>query len=226
MSVYMIGKNKEMLLKTNELSLNALKIINILLWLEGKQFALFSEEGITSVDFKTLRNKMLLGNSNKYAEILKKALNELNKHSFFSVFKINKNKNRITLVYALSVEDGSQDDNKILIDIEKVVNFKSKYALRFYEFLKVWEVDEKKNIEYELLKNILGLKNKKGFSENSKIRGLIKKIIPEVQENTEYKEISFKNLKGDLKDKLLIRVKEEILEDNDIQKWAKSMSVL
>jgi peptidyl-tRNA hydrolase len=227
-----IHKRNEIVRGADLYSLNAKRCFNAIYYLYQKNrelFAKYEEKGVSymSIKFSTLRNLMSLEKDNNYVEIIKEAIRELQT----TLIELNNWTNPVTgkkyLWYStkfLNDAHISKDNNiavsleistlfkELMIDqknftplnlIEYMNKFRTKYAMKLYEYLKSFGGYKYIDISQKHLLKLLGLpEDHKTYKYYYELKRVIERQLKEIANKTDLKEVKLLNYKSLAKEKI------------------------
>jgi len=206
-----IHKRNEIVRGADDYSLFAKRAMNIIYYLIQKN-NLYSYEKIT-VPFSNFRSLMNLDKEQNYVSIIKEAFLELKKT--IELHNFNHPDGTHYKWYATSFLNGvgftKKEDNRWYVTIEpnktiKLImqlqgNFtkldlliyqnkmRTKYGMKFYEFLKSFENYRYITLSSDFIRKLLKLENSKTYKHFADLKRLINRQINEIKEKTDLKEL-------------------------------------
>jgi len=227
-----IHKRNEIIRGTDLYSLNAKRCFNAIYYLYQKNrdlFAKYEDKGISyiSLKFSTLRSLMSLGKDNNYIEIIKDSIKELQttlielnnwtnpitgkKYLWFSTKFLNDayiekdNNIFVSLEISALFKELMKDQRNFtpLNLIEYMNKFRTKYAMKLYEYLKSFGAYKYIDITQKHMLKLLGLPDDhKTYKHYAKLKTLVERQLKEITKKTDLKDVKLFKSKSLAKDKV------------------------
>lgn len=212
-----IHKKNELVRGTDRYSINAKRALNTIYY--GIQKNNLFKYPRFQIRFSTLRELMNLEKDNRYVETIKNALRELreplelnnfthpttgDKYSWYSLSFLNevgfkKQDKELfaevemnqTMLKLMQIKD-----NFTKLDLMQYLNkFRTKYAMKLYEYLKSFERYKYLDITDEHMRKLLAIENIKKYQYFSTLKELIERQIKEIQSKSDLKELKYRPYK-------------------------------
>lgn len=215
-----IHKKNEFVRGSDIYSLDAKRAMNAIYY--GVQKNQFYKHDMIRIRFSTLREWMSLENDNRYIERIKEALLELEQplqlnnyyhpimqetYAWYSMSFLNE-------AGIKQVEDGTWiadvqvgnltrhlmqiKENFTELDLVQYMNkFRTKYAMKLYEYLKSFEGYQYLDVTQDHLMKLLALGEKSKYKYYSQLYELVERQIKDIAKKSDLKELHIKPLKAD-----------------------------
>jgi len=219
-----IHKKNELIRGSDIYSINAKRALNAIYW--GLQKYNLYETDYFKFSFTTLRNMMSLQNDNRYIDRMKEALQELQQPLSLNNFYHPIQKQKFDW-YSISFLDevGFKKENEewvaivktnptikhlmqikgnfTEIDLIQYVNkFRTKYAMKLYEYLKSFGNYKYLDIPQNHLMRLFGIDEKSKYRYMSDLSILLERQIKELIKKSDLKELKLNDSKQLKKDKI------------------------
>ena len=226
-----IHKRNELVRGSDMYSLNAKKCFNALYYIYQKNRDMFSEFESNNthymlVKFDTLRNLMSLQKDNNYVEVIKDAITELQttaiqlnnwtnpvdgeKYSWYSTTFLNeayvKHDNIVTVQLEISnlfKQLINSQINFTKLELVQYMNkFRTKYAMKLYEYLKSFSGYKYIDITLSHVQKLFDVQDIKNYQTMSELKRLLNRQIKEIVKKSDLKELKIDESKELRKDKI------------------------
>ena len=255
-----VFKRNEVARGTDMYSLNAKKCFNAIYYIYQKNrdvFAQYESNNITYINlkFSTLRDLMGLQKDNNYVEVIKNAIRELQttlielnnwinpannkKYSWYSTKFLNDANVEHDSIVTVQLEISTlfkqlmkAHINFTPLDLVQYMNkFRTKYAMKLYEYLKSFGNYRYLDIPQSHLMRLFGLaKDNKTYKYYSDLRRLLDRQIKELTNKSDLKELKIddsKQLKKDDIFRIYInpKAKKKTAKKDDVEQVLKNLSI-
>ena len=254
-----IFKRNEVARGTDMYSLNAKKCFNAIYYIYQKNrdmFAQYEDNNIAymSLKFSTLRDIMGLQKDNNYVEVIKDAIRELQttlielnnwvnpangkKYAWYSTKFLNdanvEHDNIVTVQLEISTlfkQLMRAHINFTPLDLVQYMNkFRTKYAMKLYEYLKSFGNYKYLDIPQSHLMRLFGIDEKSKYRYMSDLSILLERQIKELIKKSDLKELKLDNSKQLKKDKIFRiyinpRAKKKTATKEDTKQILDSLSI-
>jgi len=212
-----IFKRNEVVRGADYYSLNAKKCFNAIYYLYQKNRDITTQYTQTKLRYSSLREVMNLQKDNNYVEIINKAIEELQttliklnnfeldgkKYKWYSTKFLNdayvEKDNEISVTLEIStffkklmITNIGFTELDLIYHLNK---FRTKYAMKIYEYLKSFEGYKYLDIPQSHMLKLLGLEESKSYSNYANLKQLVERQLNEITKKSDLDKVKLLNSK-------------------------------